>query len=204
MKFIFFLQFLLLLNLIKSARLHQLFQFTFELADRNVECYYENLNQSNTFLIYYYVIRGGNHDIDMTVRSPKGHVLHQDRRKKNETFKHTTLEEGTYEFCFSNEFSSFAHKLVLIYFRIHDGFDTYGVEKRALTFMEHTAQSIKNKQDIFEDFLMKKRLKDFDNMIFALFLNKRVQFWSLVEICIILFVGFAQVFLIRRLFRERK
>lgn len=52
----------------------------------------------------------------MELKSPDGKSLYKDVKKQYDSFTWTAASKGTYEFCFSNEFSTFTHKV--IYFDI--------------------------------------------------------------------------------------
>jgi len=64
------------------------------------------------------VITGGNYDVDLEIMSPGKRVLYKDMKKQYDSFTWTTDVEGEYQFCFSNEFSTFTHKLVYFDFQV--------------------------------------------------------------------------------------
>ena len=64
------------------------------------------------------VITGGNYDVDLEIMSPAKRVLYKDMKKQYDSFTWTTDVEGDYQFCFSNEFSTFTHKLVYFDFQV--------------------------------------------------------------------------------------
>jgi len=57
------------------------------------------------------VLKGGNLDIDVEIRSPKGKILYRDFRRKHDTLP-LEVSVGIFTFCFSNAFSSLTHKVV--------------------------------------------------------------------------------------------
>ena len=63
---------------------------------------------------------GGNYDIDAEVTSPGGQVLYKDVKKQYDSFVWTADVKGVYSFCFSNEFSTFTHKLVYFDLQVGD------------------------------------------------------------------------------------
>lgn len=65
----------------------------------------------------FQVISGGNYDVDCFVTDPQNNVLYNERKKQYDSFSHTTAMEGVYKVCFSNEFSTFTHKIVYMDFR---------------------------------------------------------------------------------------
>lgn len=69
----------------------------------------------------FQVISGGNYDVDVEIYGPKEKQLYKDTRKQYDSYTWVAIPEGEYKFCFSNEFSSFTHKL--IYFDFQAGED---------------------------------------------------------------------------------
>ena len=64
------------------------------------------------------MITGGNYDVDMELTGPNGQSLYKDTKKQYDSFTWTTDQKGEYNFCFSNEFSTFTHKVVYFDFQV--------------------------------------------------------------------------------------
>ena len=122
-------------------------QLTFELPDNEIQCFYEHVNKGVNTVVEFQVVTGGNYDVDMTMKSPNGKVVYKDQKKQYDSVKHTAQEEGIYEVCFSNEFSTFTHKIVFIDWTVGDEEPLLAPASphKALTFMETSAQSIHEK-----------------------------------------------------------
>lgn len=60
------------------------------------------------------MVTGGNYDVDLILKSPSGRILYQATKKQYDQIEKTAEENGAYEFCFSNEFSTFTHKVIYI------------------------------------------------------------------------------------------
>lgn len=58
------------------------------------------------------VVTGGQYDVDVIIESPTKEILY--RQVKSQFDSHTFIAQisGPYAICFSNEFSTFSHKLV--------------------------------------------------------------------------------------------
>ncbi|KAJ8311389.1 hypothetical protein KUTeg_010744 [Tegillarca granosa] len=56
----------------------------------------------------------------MELTSPSGQILYKDVKKQYDTFTWTSDQSGVYKFCFSNEFSTFSHKVVYFDFQVGD------------------------------------------------------------------------------------
>ena len=122
-------------------------QLTFELPDNEIQCFYEHVNKGMNTVVEFQVVTGGNYDVDMTMKSPNGKVIYKDQKKQYDSVKHAAQEEGIYEVCFSNEFSTFTHKIVFIDWTVGDEEPMINPAspQKALTFMETSAQSIHEK-----------------------------------------------------------
>ena len=71
-------------------------------------------------LLHFQVITGGNYDVDMDLVSPNGRTLYKEVKKQYDSFTWTTDVKGEHRFCFSNEFSTFTHKVVYFDFQVGD------------------------------------------------------------------------------------
>ena len=89
-------------------------ELTFELPDNAKECFNENLKVGSKFVLEFQVVTGGNYDVDLELKSPSGKFLYKETKKQYDQIEKTVEENGVYEFCFSNEFSTFTHKVIYI------------------------------------------------------------------------------------------
>jgi len=64
--------------------------------------------------IYFKVVTGGNYDVDLELKSPSGKFLYKEAKKQYDQIEKTAEENGVYQFCFSNEFSTYTHKVIYI------------------------------------------------------------------------------------------
>ena len=182
-------------------------QLTFELPDNEVQCFYEHVGKGVNTVVEFQVVTGGNYDVDMTMKDPAGKVIYQDQKKQYDSFHHQAAEEGVFEVCFSNEFSTFSHKLIFIDWQVGDE-DTPLLSpsspERALTFMEQSTQAIHDKMNQVIDDQTHYRLREAQGRAHGEDLNERVQLWSIAQLSVIVIVGILQVTLIRSFFSNRK
>ena len=61
---------------------------------------------------------GGHYDVDVLLTDPKGQELYKQIKKQYDSHTFTAEDSGEYKACFSNEFSTFSHKLVYIDFQV--------------------------------------------------------------------------------------
>ena len=55
---------------------------------------------------------GGNFDVDYVVTGPSGKVVLEGQKERQAEFVFTATQQGDYKFCFSNEMSTHADKMV--------------------------------------------------------------------------------------------
>lgn len=199
--------FICLISLVQQSLYNaETVQLTFELPDNEVQCFYEHVNKGVSSTVEFQVVTGGNYDVDVVMKNPKGSVLYQDQKKQYDSFKHTAEMDGVYEVCFSNEFSTFTHKVVFLDWTIGDEAPLIAPAspEKALTFMESSSQSIHDKLNEIVDQQTHYRLREAQGRAHAEDLNERVQLWSIAQLGVIFFVGFLQVTIIRSFFSNRK
>lgn len=72
------------------------------------------------FFFFFQVVTGGHYDVDCRLEDPDGTTLYKEMKKQYDSFTFTAAKNGTYKFCFSNEFSTFTHKTVYFDFQVGD------------------------------------------------------------------------------------
>ena len=201
-----FILFGLILILQQNFNNAETVQLTFELPDNEIQCFYEHINKGVSTTVEFQVVTGGNYDVDVVMKNPNGAILYQDQKKQYDSFKHSAEMDGVYEVCFSNEFSTFTHKVVFLDWTVGEEAPLIapGTPEKALTYMESTSQSIHEKLTEIIDQQTHYRLRETQGRAHAEDLNERVQLWSLANLGVIFVVGFLQVTLIRSFFSNRK
>ncbi|XP_073239278.1 transmembrane emp24 domain-containing protein 7-like [Porites lutea] len=182
-------------------------ELTFELEDNARQCFYEDLKKDVKGTLEFQVISGGNYDVDVILYDESGKPLYTVQKKQYDSYSFTAQSEGVYKFCFSNEFSTFSHKVV--YFDFQAGDETpltkeMGAHHTALTQMETACVTIHEDLKIATDYQTHHRLRESQGRDMAEYLNERIQWWSIGEACLILSVGICQVVILRRFFAEKR
>ncbi len=62
----------------------------------------------------------GQYDVDVTLESPSKEIIYRQVKTQFDSHTFTPTETGVYKACFSNEFSTFSHKLVYMDFQVGD------------------------------------------------------------------------------------
>lgn len=58
--------------------------------------------------------------MDCSVEDPLGNTIYRETRKQYDSFTYRADVQGVYQFCFSNEFSTFSHKTVYFDLQVGD------------------------------------------------------------------------------------
>uniref|UniRef100_A0A3Q2UCQ5 Transmembrane p24 trafficking protein 3 n=1 Tax=Fundulus heteroclitus TaxID=8078 RepID=A0A3Q2UCQ5_FUNHE len=181
-------------------------ELTFELPDNDKQCFYEELDRDVTFDIDFQVISGGNYDVDCFVTDPQNNVLYNERKKQYDSFSHTTAMKGVYKVCFSNEFSTFTHKIVYVDFRHGDERPLleHMSSSTALTQLESSCVAIHEVLKVVADSQTWYRLREAHDRTKAEHLLERVTYWSMGETFLLFVIGVGQVMLLKSFFNEKK
>ncbi|KAK6050269.1 Emp24/gp25L/p24 family protein, partial [Cooperia oncophora] len=167
---------LVLLTALLSLRVYGI-ELTFELPDNANQCFYEEIKSGVDVLLEYQVVTGGQYDVDMTLEDPHGKVLYKDIKKQYDTHSWKAEVPGTYKACFSNEFSTFSHKIVYMDWQVNDQSTpkpglTSGTH--SMTSLENSAVAIADKLRVVDDYQTHHRLREATGRKRAEQLNERV------------------------------
>ena len=66
------------------------------------------------------MVTGGHYDVDVLLMDPKKNVIYKQVKKQYDSYTWTAAMTGEFRVCFSNEFSTFSHKLVYMDFQVGD------------------------------------------------------------------------------------
>ncbi|XP_025774459.1 transmembrane emp24 domain-containing protein 3 [Puma concolor] len=153
------------------------------------------------------VITGGHYDVDCYVEDPLGKTIYRETKKQYDSFTHRAEVKGVYQFCFSNEFSTFSHKTVYFDFQVGDEppiLPDMGNRVTALTQMESACVTIHEALKTVIDSQTHYRLREAQDRARAEELNSRVSYWSVGETVALFLVSFGQVLLLKSFFTEKR
>jgi protein ERP2 len=165
------------------------------------------LEKNKTGILEFQVITGGQYDVDVELLSPTKEILYRQIKSQFDSHQFTANEIGAYAACFSNEFSTFSHKLIYMDFSLSDSENPLpGVDEHAtvLTQMESTAQEIHKSLNAILDYQTHHRLREAQGRKRAEDLNERVLWFSIIETSSILVIGITTVIVLRSFFSEKK
>lgn len=178
-------------------------ELTFELPDSAKQCYYQDIAAGTKATIEFQVVTGGYYDVDMILTDPREEVIYKGIKKQFDTHQWTASMSGAYKFCFSNEFSTFSHKLV--YFEIIVGEEdplpnTNHAAATAMTKFEAAAENIHENLNSIFDALTHYKLSEAKGRKRAEDLNWRVWWWSAMETLAVVMIGIVQVWTLKGFF----
>ncbi|XP_072019798.1 transmembrane emp24 domain-containing protein 3-like [Amphiura filiformis] len=182
-------------------------ELTFELPDNAKQCFYEEVDKGVKVSLEYQVVTGGQYDVDAYLEAPGQRVLYKERKKQYDTYTWTTDMKGVYKFCFSNEFSTFAHKLVYFDFMVGDEdplLRDLGEHATVLTQLETSTVTIHEALKAVIDYQTHHRLREAKTRMRAEHLNDKVQWWSIGEFVIIFCISMGQVIVLRSFFTDKR
>ena len=116
-------------------------ELTFELPDNENMCFHEHVDKGEQATFEFQVITGGNYDVDLEIKAPNNQVLYKDIKKQYDSFSWTADYKGVHSFCFSNEFSTFTHKIVYFDLQVWSYFDINIVMLAGFLFPEQTLEN---------------------------------------------------------------
>jgi len=86
---------------------------TYKLAPNERTCFYAQTDKTALKIAFYFAVQtGGSFDIDYSVYAPSQKVVLDGSKERQGDFIFTANEIGVYKFCFSNDMSTFAEKVV--------------------------------------------------------------------------------------------
>jgi len=181
-------------------------ELTFELPDNGKECFYEEIKANTTVTLEFQVVTGGQYDVDVKLLDPKENVLYQQVKTQFDSHTFTAQQTGVYAACFSNEFSTFSHKLVYMDFQVGDEDPLPGVGEHvtALTQMETAAVDTHKYLNLIIDLQTHHRLRESQGRKRAEDLNERVLIWSILETLSIIIIAASQTLMLKSFFSEKR
>ncbi|XP_057696022.1 transmembrane emp24 domain-containing protein 5 [Corythoichthys intestinalis] len=181
--------------------------FTFTLPAGRKECFYQTMKKGGSLEIEYQVLDGPGLDVNFDISSPTGQLLYIDHHKSDGM--HTVeTEDGDYAFCFSSDseklvffelildnmeadeepdnWKEYIHGTDILDMKLEDIMDTITSVKSRLGKSIHIQTALR----AFEARDRNLQESNFD----------RVNFWSMVNLVVMVVVSGVQVYMVRSLF----
>lgn len=185
------------------------------------ECFHQNLIPNLNVYVDFQVIQGGELDITFWLGSPSNRIIINEMQKNVGQYHFKTDETGEYHFCFDNSFSRFALKKVFFYMYtaevyVDPDFPVIDVDLNN-KFTQDEMGELENRVEDFKSSFIKlnAKLEEIQRYqsVFRIYETidrfimdsniSRVNFWSIVNITVMILVGVTQVIMIRSLFEDK-
>lgn len=175
----------------------------YQILPKNV---FKIIQEGTSSTVEFQVVTGGHYDVDVTIMDPHKNVIYKEVKKHYDSHTWTATITGEYRVCFSNEFSTFSHKLVYVDFQVGDEDPLPGVGEHltAMTQLETSAQEVHENLNSIIDYQTHHRLRETQGRKRAEDLNERVMIWSFFVTISMIIVGLTQVCVLKSFFSEKK
>ncbi|KIJ56654.1 hypothetical protein M422DRAFT_197729 [Sphaerobolus stellatus SS14] len=171
-----------------------------EIAASQKECFFEDLHVNDKMTVTYQVGGGGNLDIDFWLADPNNLALGKHLKQSTGSVSITAEHDGRYEYCFSNQMSTVADKIVS--FNVH-GVVYVGEDKtiapieREIRDLANGLQAVKDEQEYI---VIRERV----HRNTAESTNERIKWWSIIQSCVLFAVVAWQVYYLKSFFEVRR
>lgn len=89
------------------------------------------------------MVTGGQYDVDVTLEDPKKQIIYKQIKTQFDSYTFTAQHTGIYIVCFSNEFSTFSHKLVYMDFQVGEEQPLPGIGEHVTVLTQVYSRNIK-------------------------------------------------------------
>ncbi|EIM88478.1 supernatant protein factor C-terminal domain-containing protein [Stereum hirsutum FP-91666 SS1] len=166
------------------------------------ECFFEDLHRNDKMTVTYQVGGGGHLDIDFWIADPDGHAMVKDIKKSTGEQSITAVKDGRHEYCFSNQMSSIADKIVS--FNVHgviyvgEGEDeTVAPIEREIRYLANHLTAVKDEQEYIV-------IRERTHRNTAESTNARVKWWSILQAFVLFAVCAWQVYYLKSFFEVKR
>lgn len=185
---------------------------TFNLAAKEKSCFYIFTTQPNTQISFYFAVQlGGAFDVDYEIKDPSKNVLYQDTKQRQGSYVFNVEPVGEYEFCFSNEMSTFAEKVVDFEIK-YDGdaeskFRAQMPEKpntqplAHVEGMKRTAERIDSQLDELKNALQYYKTRNNRNQATVKSTESRIYYFSIFEVLLMVGMAALQIAVVQFFFK---
>lgn len=185
---------------------------TFNLPAKETSCFYIFTDKPNTQVNYYFAVQqGGSFDVDYVIKGPLGDTIASETKKRQGDMLFNAARPGEYEFCFSNEMSTFAEKV--IDFEItYDG-DASAAFRAAMPeqpnskpiahveSMKKTVASIDAQLDELKRALQYYKTRNNRNQATVQSTESRIYYFSILEVMLMVGMAFLQITVVQFFFK---
>ncbi|KAF1954245.1 endosomal cargo receptor [Byssothecium circinans] len=180
---------------------------TYKLEAHEKACFFSNVEHRGLKVAFYFAVQsGGSFDVDYAVTGPNERVVLDGTKERQGDFVFTANDVGEYSFCFNNEMSTFAEKMV--------DFEI-AVENEVRAELPSKKGSSPEQTSVLEESMLKlsaqvstiyrnqKYFRTRENRNFSTVKSteKRIFNFSLMEVALMVTMAGLQVFIVRFFFQ---
>ncbi|KAF3990903.1 hypothetical protein FT663_02976 [Candidozyma haemuli var. vulneris] len=185
---------------------------TFNLPAKEKACFYIFTQKPRTQVSYYFAVQsGGDFDVDYEIKSPSRRTIYGDTKSRQGSFVFEADVVGEYEFCFSNEMSTFAEKVVDFEIK-HEG-DASSQFRASMPApsnqkpqqhvegMKRTADEIDRQLDELKYALSYYKTRNNRNQATVRSTESRIYYFSILEVLLMVGMAVLQISIVQYFFR---
>ncbi|KAG7693155.1 hypothetical protein KL930_004760 [Ogataea haglerorum] len=179
---------------------------TFALQPNEKACFYIFNQKPKANIGYYFAVQaGGSFDVDYTIKAPGGRVIAQEQKQRQGDYIFTADAIGEYEFCFSNEMSTFAEKVVDFEIRDDDDFKASlpnaPAENTAVEGMQSSVLRIESKLGQLSNTLQYYKTRNNRNQSTVKSTESRIFWFSIFDVVLMCSMAAFQVLVVKFFFQ---
>ncbi|KAJ5182978.1 hypothetical protein N7492_000594 [Penicillium capsulatum] len=193
-----------LASLVSSATATAL---TYRLDANEKACFYTDIDQLNSKVAFYFAVQsGGSFDIDFTVTAPGGKIIQDGSKERQGDFVFTAQSTGEYSFCFDNDMSTFAEKMVDFEIAVeneqrHQLPSRQGASPEQTTSLEESIYKLSSQVSTISRNQKYFRTRENRNFSTVRSTERRIFNFSVIEGLMMLSMAALQVFVVRFFFQ---
>jgi hypothetical protein len=180
------------------------FPLTVKVPANGIECFYGQVHTVGIQIGFSYSVQsGGAFDIDMTIRSPDGNVVERQERSREGEFGFRATHIGEYEFCFSNDMSTFSDKTVEFDIQIDSDIKAVlppSVGDRDTERVEQYVTSLEDQANDLIRSLQYYKTRNNRNQSTVKSTEARIFYFSVFEVLLMVGMGLLQVTIVQLFF----
>ncbi|PVI00939.1 hypothetical protein DM02DRAFT_613998 [Periconia macrospinosa] len=180
---------------------------TYKLEAHEKACFFTNVQHKGTKVAFYFAVQsGGSFDIDYVVTGPKEKVILDGAKERQGDFVFTANEEGEYSFCFNNEMSTFAEKMVDFEIAVENEVraqlpSKQGAHPEQTTVLEESMLKLSAQLSTISRNQKYFRTRENRNFSTVKSTESRILNFSLMEVALMVTMAGLQVFIVRFFFQ---
>ncbi|RUS23160.1 emp24/gp25L/p24 family/GOLD-domain-containing protein [Endogone sp. FLAS-F59071] len=185
---------------------------TYNVAAHEKACFFTWADAPGKKVAFYFAVQsGGSFDIDYTVTDPRNRVIINGERERQGDYVFTANDVGEYSFCFANDMSTFAEKLVDFEISVENEARPVAIKEpaggqqpEALSFMEESLFRLSGSLSNIARTQKYFRTRENRNFSTVVSTENRIFWFAITESIAIVAMAGLQVYVVRNFFNFKK